>query len=103
MLMLVGAGGVLSLVVSLYGYDISGLFNFSNAVTAGISEEAGKLLAVILIVRYQNKPYILNGCLAGAAVGAGFAAFESAGYSLMTLLHGQSINIMLATIFFRGI
>ena len=40
----------------------------------------------ILMARKIDKPYILNGCLFGAAVGAGFAAFESAGYAFNAFL-----------------
>jgi protease PrsW len=48
---------------------------------AGIVEEVAKLLAVVVIVSRRKNRFILNGILFGAAVGAGFAAFESMGYA----------------------
>lgn len=85
-LTLLCAGGVLSIFVSLIGFQISSLHRFLGAPAAGIVEEVGKLIAVVLMVRKGDKLYILNGCLFGAAVGAGFAAFESAGYAFNTFL-----------------
>ncbi len=43
----------------------------------GIVEETAKLAAVILVVRSARYKYELNGILFGAAVGAGFASFET--------------------------
>jgi RsiW-degrading membrane proteinase PrsW (M82 family) len=85
-LTLVCMGGVVSIFVSLIGFQVSQLHSIFGAPAAGIVEEIGKLLTVILMVRKVDKPYILNGCLFGAAVGAGFAAFESAGYAFNTFL-----------------
>ena len=48
----------------------------------------GKLAAVIIICRQTKHKYILNGMLFGAAIGAGFAAFETAGYAQDALLNG---------------
>jgi RsiW-degrading membrane proteinase PrsW (M82 family) len=85
-LTLVCAGGVLSIFVSLIGFQISSLHRFLGAPAAGVVEEIGKLIAVVLMMRKGDKLYILNGCLFGAAVGAGFAAFESAGYAFNAFL-----------------
>jgi RsiW-degrading membrane proteinase PrsW (M82 family) len=52
-----------------------------GAMSAGFVEETAKLLTVVLVVRNTRYKYILNGLLFGAAVGTGFSAFESAGYS----------------------
>jgi RsiW-degrading membrane proteinase PrsW (M82 family) len=52
-----------------------------GAMSAGFVEETAKLLTVVVVVRNTRYKYILNGLLFGAAVGAGFSAFESAGYS----------------------
>ncbi|HEU0120862.1 MAG TPA: PrsW family glutamic-type intramembrane protease [Bryobacteraceae bacterium] len=86
-LTLLCAGGVLSIFVSLIGFEVSSLHRFLGAPAAGIVEEVGKLIAVVLMVRKGDKLYILNGCLFGAAVGAGFAAFESAGYAFNMFLN----------------
>jgi len=80
------AGGVLSIFVSLIGFQISKLHYLLGAPAAGIIEEIGKLVTVVMMVRKGDKLYILNGCLFGAAVGAGFAAFESAGYAFNAFL-----------------
>ena len=85
-LTLVCAGGVLSIFVSLIGFQISKLHYLLGAPAAGVIEEIGKLVTVVMMVRKGDKLYILNGCLFGAAVGAGFAAFESAGYAFNAFL-----------------
>jgi protease PrsW len=87
-LTLLCAGGVLSIFVSLIGFELTSLHRYLGAPAAGIVEETGKLIAVVLMVRKGDKKYILNGCLFGAAVGAGFAAFESAGYAFNAFLSG---------------
>jgi RsiW-degrading membrane proteinase PrsW (M82 family) len=80
LIVLVGLGGIASLAISLFGFDITKL-DWLGASGAGIVEELGKLAALVLIVRGKRYKYILNGMLFGAAVGAGFALFESAGYA----------------------
>src|SRR5262249_60599294 len=49
-------------------------------------EDLAKLIALVLIVRGRRYKYILNGMLFGAAIGAGFACFETAGYAYRTAL-----------------
>jgi RsiW-degrading membrane proteinase PrsW (M82 family) len=79
-LVLVCLGGVISLLVSLIGYEIAHL-DWLGAAQAGIVEELGKLLAVIMVARNVRYRWILNGMVFGAAIGGGFAAFETAGYA----------------------
>lgn len=84
-------GGTLGILFSLGGF--SGLAKLLGeksfgAVAAGPVEEIAKLLAVIGIARAARYRYKINGLLFGAAVGAGFAAFESAGYALTACLDG---------------
>jgi RsiW-degrading membrane proteinase PrsW (M82 family) len=86
---LVGLGGLTSLAVSLIGYDI-GHLSWLGASSAGIIEELAKLIALVLIVRGARYKYILNGMLFGAAIGAGFACFETAGYAYRTALAYRS-------------
>ena len=74
-------GGAISLLITLFLYETTGLLTLLGSVAAGPVEETGKLLAVIIVTRNMNKQYILNGCLFGASVGAAFAVFESAGYA----------------------
>jgi len=92
-LMLVASGGVVSLFVALVGFQVSNL-DWMGASSAGIVEEIGKLLAVIIVARSFRGKYILNGLLFGAAVGAGFAFFESAGYAFDFLERTNSLNVM---------
>ena len=96
-LMLVASGGVVSLFVALVGFQVSSL-DWLGASSAGIVEEIGKLLAVIIVARSFRGKYILNGLLFGAAVGAGFAFFESAGYAFDYLERTNSLHVMFDTI-----
>lgn len=79
-------GGVISLLVALFEFQWSPL-SWLGSPEAGVIEETAKLLTVIALTRGGGRyKYILNGLLMGAAVGAGFAAFESAGYAFRYLL-----------------
>ncbi len=102
-LMLVCHGGMLSILISVAGFDITRLHVFFGAPAAGVVEEAGKLLAVVLVARKAGKGFILNGCLYGAAIGAGFAAFESAGYAFTTLWTTRNVDAMVISISLRGV
>jgi protease PrsW len=73
-------GAVVSLGVALLGYALP-IFDISE-MEAGVVEEVAKLLTVVILMRAVRYKYILNGILFGATVGAGFAAFETAGYAL---------------------
>jgi protease PrsW len=101
-LTLVCSGGIVSLIVSLQGYDLAAL-GWLGDMQAGIIEEIGKLLAVVLLVRAARYKYILNGMLFGAAVGAGFAAFESAGYAFSALLRTRDAADMGSLIQLRAL
>jgi RsiW-degrading membrane proteinase PrsW (M82 family) len=116
-------GAVVSLAVALLGYSLP-IFDLSE-MEAGIVEEVAKLLTVVLVMRSVRYKYILNGILFGATVGAGFAAFETAGYALNegflqgllpAVLQGgaltpqvmgpamqQGVSQMLSILFLRGI
>ncbi len=77
-------GSMLSLIFSLV------LFAFwqgQSSIWAGPIEETAKLIAVLLVAHRMCNGRILTGLLLGAAIGAGFAAFESAGYTFMHLRH----------------
>ena len=86
-------GGAMSLIVTsvLPSFWFLGLSEASDAFAAGIGEEIAKMLVVYWILkRNRAYPYILNGLLVGAAVGAGFAIFETAGYAMGGLLVGNN-------------
>lgn len=88
-------GGLLSLILSLFIFEISDLSSWLGAMSAGFVEEAGKLLAVIFLVRHwKHYNWILNGLLFGAAVGTGFAAFETAGYVLESIRAPESTMVL---------
>ncbi|GAB3327444.1 hypothetical protein GCM10027299_28070 [Larkinella ripae] len=98
-------GGILSILISLLFFSNVGfLSSWLGASSAGIVEESGKLLTVLALMRNKQKyPWILNGLLFGAAVGTGFAAFESAGYAFVALLEYGSVDVALGNIVARGI
>lgn len=75
-------GGAASIPATLVLYSIFPVYDltFSGAIVVGIVEEVGKLAIIIYFINRMNPKYILNGLLIGAAIGAGFGAFESAGY-----------------------
>ncbi|MBQ3314943.1 MAG: PrsW family intramembrane metalloprotease [Kiritimatiellae bacterium] len=86
-------GGALSLIVTamLPSFWVQGITSVSDAFVAGIGEEIAKLLVVYWILkRNRAYPYVLNGLLVGAAVGAGFAIFETAGYCMASLFGGDN-------------
>ena len=79
-------GGVLSVIMALALFQatkLGGTDSWFGAVCVGLIEEAGKAAALLLLVNKIKFRWTLNGMLFGAAVGAGFAAFESAGYAYL--------------------
>jgi RsiW-degrading membrane proteinase PrsW (M82 family) len=102
---LVLLGGMASLAISLLLFDLTSLQSVFGASSAGIVEEAGKLLALVWLAGRTNSEryrFTLNGLLFGAAVGTGFAAFESAGYAFRVGLH-LSLDAMFDNITMRGV
>lgn len=97
-------GGILSIIVSLIFFEIAGgvELNWLGASVAGLAEEPGKLLALLTVANIPKYKYRLNGLLFGAAVGAGFAAFESAGYALFAGLVDSDPDAMTDNIKIRG-
>ena len=99
-------GGILSIIIALVLFaNTETLSNALGASAAGIIEEPAKLGALLILMRgerIKKYPYILNGLLLGAAVGCGFAAFESAGYALNIGLN-SSVDGMIENIQIRGI
>lgn len=76
-------GGFMSLFFTLLINEQIGNY---EAFVAGMVEEPAKLLAAIVIGRKFYDGKVLTGIVLGAAVGAGFEAFESSGYTLKALL-----------------
>ena len=98
-------GGALSLILAILFLSLdfnTDITTYTGALMVGLLEEIPKATIVALFL-YKNKNcnYILNGLLVGAAVGAGFAAFETAGYILRNGMSG-GVQTMLYVIKLRG-
>lgn len=78
--------GGLSLILAILFFSLdfnTDINTYFGALMVGLIEEVAKAAIVALFLFKSKKSnYILNGLLVGAAVGAGFAAFETAGYIL---------------------
>ncbi len=98
-------GGCASLLATMLFYTIfPSSIDYVAAVIIGIVEELGKLVIVyIALLKLPRCSHILGGLLIGSAVGAGFAAFESAGYAFNFLLATQgNVDSMMDLILLRG-
>lgn len=97
--------GGLSLILAIlfFSLDFKTYINtYFGALMVGLIEEVAKAAIVALFLFKSKKSnYILNGLLVGAAVGAGFAAFETAGYILRFGL-SNGLDMMLHVIKLRG-
>lgn len=99
------AGSIAALLLTTITFEIFpiGQLSYSDAVIVGFIEELVKLLVIIIFIRLVNPKYILNGLLIGAAVGAGFSVFESAGYAFrFYLLNGGNIDYLTDIILLRA-
>ncbi len=96
------AGAAISFFINqVFHENTFSFLGWAGASAAAVTEEPAKLLALVLLARGKKRyPYILNGLLLGAAVGCGFAAFESAGYAYNST---TSYELFFATITIRGI
>jgi len=96
-------GGAASLVAALVLYSVFPVeqLNVTGAIMVGFIEEIGKLAIIAYFIKQMNPKYILNGLLIGAAIGAGFAGFESAGYAFR-YMYEEGLDSMLEIIFARG-
>jgi len=103
-------GGAVAILFTLVLYLTTGLDAILGPLGIGVIEELGKFAGVLFIMKkmgHQRYPYLLNALLLGSAVGAGFAAFESAGYAFNALYnseHPEVLNFgsMFLNIFLRG-
>lgn len=113
-------GGCSSILVALLLFKIvptDGSLGVIDALMVGIVEETAKLFITVRYFRIMRsegkKIYLLNALLIGAAVGAGFAVFESAGYAFVQMLGAETIEdaatvvldvgSMLGSVFIRGV
>ena len=98
-------GGGLSLILAILFFSLdfnTDISTYFGAMMVGLIEEVAKA-AIVAAFLFKSKKsnYILDGLLIGAAVGAGFAAFETAGYILRFGLN-NGLQTMLEVIKFRG-
>ncbi|MBQ7706088.1 MAG: FHA domain-containing protein [Selenomonadaceae bacterium] len=87
-IMIFFVGGMLSLIFTILLPQSEG-----PAYLAPLTEEPGKVLVIVLFIYWLEPKYIFGGLLIGAAVGAGFAAFEDIWYVL-----GKTIRLTVAEI-----
>lgn len=100
---LVGGGASLVTTLFLFTFLDPGQLDFIGACIVGVVEEVGKLIIVYYFVKHiRGCNFILNGLLVGAAVGAGFAAFESAGYAFTFLWQSADDSVMMNVIYLRA-
>ena len=78
-------GGIVASVVNGVICTILNTGEIETASVAGLTEELTKLVIIAFILRRKDRCWGLNGLLIGAAVGAGFAIFETNGYGIVTL------------------
>ncbi len=86
-------------VALIGGGDLS----FFGAFLIGITEELAKLIPIVIFMNQLKTKHILSGILVGAAVGTGFAVFESAGYALENLDASDPIASAGLLILIRGV
>lgn len=99
-------GGALSMVVTMFVVQVvpgSGAGNPFAALLTGVIEETGKALTLLLVVGAVRYRWEANGLLFGAAVGAGFAGFESAGYAFMAAMRDEAVGSATLSILVRGL
>jgi RsiW-degrading membrane proteinase PrsW (M82 family) len=100
-------GGLVSIGFSLLLFEVTAGLSWVGPPLAGLVEEIGKLITVFVIAKgldAKRYPYILNGLLFGACVGAGFAIFETMGYALSFLIETNgNFNAMMEIIIARGL
>ena len=100
-------GGVFSIVVSLVLGDMMDIWAYG--FLAPLAEEPGKLIISLLLLKRicgkkGFKIYGMSGLTIGAAVGAGFAAFETAqyvyGYGLLWTLLYRSLFMLVSHVMY---
>lgn len=83
---LIVGGAILSLPVALF-LARHAKPDFAGTLLSGLLLEIAQVLIAVALLRATNQyQWILNGLLAGAAVGAGFAGIESASYLFYAFL-----------------
>src|ERR1041385_5947307 len=99
-------GGVLGVLgASVLEVPLAGHQSLLGFAGVGLIEEGCKLAALWLVARRLGQYQVRHGVALGAAVGFGFAAFETAGYAFNALftIRGLSLGGLVETQVLRGI
>ena len=91
-------GGMLSLIITLVLPSVDG-----PSYWAAISEEPAKVIALAIFMWLLGSKYIFGGLLIGAAVGAGFSAFENIYYVMNVLLSSGSAEMSMDLLITRSV
>jgi RsiW-degrading membrane proteinase PrsW (M82 family) len=84
-MMMMLLGSAVALIATMLLFELvpgHGTGKLVPSLLTGVVEETAKALALLIVLRNVRWHWQLNGLLFGAAVGAGFAGFESAGYAM---------------------
>lgn len=98
-------GGLVGIIAAsiLEPFFISQL-NLGAILRVGFIEEFAKILGVVVIARHRRHDSEMAGLILGAAVGMGFAAFESTGYAFTAFLESNgSISTTVGVNLIRGL
>jgi protease PrsW len=98
-------GGLVGIIAAslLEPFFISQL-NLGAILRVGFIEEFAKILGVLVIARHRKHDSEMAGLILGAAVGMGFAAFESSGYAFTAYLESKgSISTTVAVTLVRSL
>ncbi len=78
--------------------------SLTSGFAVGLIEEGCKIAAVMFLARRMRHTAPVDGLLMGAAVGMGFAAFESTGYAFTAFLLSQGhVGVSIAETVIRGL
>ncbi len=95
-------GGVLGILgAALFEHWLLGAGTFTY-LEVGLIEEAAKLAVLVAFARGLRHFQIRDGILLGAAIGFGYAAFESSGYALNAFTNGWSLTNLVGSELLRG-
>jgi RsiW-degrading membrane proteinase PrsW (M82 family) len=98
-------GGLVGVIVAsiLWALFIRNL-DLVSTLKIGFIEEFAKILGVVAIARYKWHDSEMDGLILGAAVGMGFAALESTGYTFAAFLESNgSISAAVEITLLRGL
>lgn len=98
-------GGVLGVLgAAVLAERVSLSFGLLSFVLLALAEEAAKVASVVALVRRPRLRTARHGFLLGAAVGMGFAAFETMGYAMRFMIESDgSLDLVSRVLLTRGL